>query len=60
MTMMLTCENCAEITSWKPATNLNAYMTIYQMGLLKINIEDTSSNLKRFKVSDYGMGVEWS
>lgn len=59
--MELTCSNCDQITSWAPAANLNVYMTIYQMGIVKINVEDPNeTTFKRFRVSDYNVGVEWS
>ena len=58
--MTLTMTNAVgEITAWAPAEQLVVSMNIYQSGIVQIKVQDLSEEFSRFRVSDYGVGVEW-
>ena len=60
MNMTLTMTNpVGEITEWAPAEQLVVSMNIYQQGIVQIKAMDPSETFSRFRVSDYGVGVEW-
>lgn len=60
MIIALTMSNVGQISSWAPADSLEVSLSIYQMGLLQVQVKDPSETFSRFKISDYDVGVEWS
>lgn len=58
MNMTLTLTN-PEISTWAPAQNLLVTLNVYQMGLLQVKVQNVGESFQRFRISDYGVGVEW-
>lgn len=59
MNMTLTMSNAGQITQWAPADSLLVSMNIYQNGILQVKVMDLTEEFSRFKISNYGIGVEW-
>jgi hypothetical protein len=60
LNLTLTMTNNPPISSWAPGNDLTFVMNIYQNGILQVRVLNTAETYSRFRISDYGMGVEWS
>lgn len=57
--MTLTMTNSPAISTWSPGDNLLVTFNVYQRGILQVKVSKPDEAISRFRISDYGVGVEW-